>query len=121
MRQMLAALLALGLLSGAPLEANSPVKWDEAAVLCEVAACMPDTDMLARDLEALTAAPRPVGSAGEEAAARYVCGRLRGMGYETSVQPYTSVDGQAKRRRGIPPPFRVLCRIIAAPSRHTFL
>ncbi|MGN0507157.1 MAG: M28 family peptidase [Lachnospiraceae bacterium] len=49
---------------------------------------------LSSDLETLSAVPRPVGSEGEEAAVQYLQKRFQEMGYEVTLQPYTSSDGK---------------------------
>lgn len=49
---------------------------------------------LPEDLEALSANPRPVGSEGEQAAVQYLQERFQKMGYEVTLQPYTSSAGE---------------------------
>ena len=57
-------------------------------------AAMPQLDTLQTDLEALTQAPRPIGSQGEQQAAQYLSQRLAQLGYSVTLQPYTNVEGQ---------------------------
>ena len=57
-------------------------------------ALLPDPEVLQADLEALTEAPRPIGSQGERQAVQYLEERFRQMGYEVTLQPYT--DGQGR-------------------------
>lgn len=53
-----------------------------------------DREQLQIDLAALSAAPRPMGSAGEQEAAEYLDSRFSEMGYSVILQPCTNEDGQ---------------------------
>ena len=55
---------------------------------------LPHPDDLLEDVEALTQYARPIGSRGEEAAARYLEERFAGMGYSVTTQTYTDGQGQ---------------------------
>lgn len=65
----------------------------EAVMILSRRELLPDVSALLRDLEALAAQPRPIGSPGEQAAAQYLKQRFTGMGYEVTLQPYTDVNG----------------------------
>ena len=56
---------------------------------------LPDVTRLRADLEALTAAHRPVGSQGEADAVQYLKGRFAAMGYTVTLQPYTDSQGRS--------------------------
>ena len=66
----------------------------EAVLILQRAALLPDTAVLMQDLETLTAQHRPIGSAGEQAAAQYLQSRFAEMGYQVSTQAYTNDAGQ---------------------------
>lgn len=66
----------------------------EAVLILQRDAQLPDTAQLQRDLETLTAQHRPIGSAGEQAAAQYLQSRFAEMGYQVSTQDYTNDAGQ---------------------------
>lgn len=53
----------------------------------------PDRIQLEADLEALSAAPRPIGSAGQQEAVSYLQNRFTDMGYTVTTQSYTNDAG----------------------------
>lgn len=67
----------------------------EALAMLERAHALPDVTQLRADLEALTAAHRPVGSQGEADAVQYLKGRFEAMGYTVTLQPYTDSQGRS--------------------------
>ena len=66
----------------------------EALVMLERADGLPEVGPLQADLEALTAAHRPVGSQGEADAVQYLKGRFEEMGYTVTLQAYTDKQGR---------------------------
>ena len=67
----------------------------EALAMLERAHALPDVTQLRADLEALTAAHRPVGSQGEADAVQYLKERFEAMGYTVTLQPYTDSQGRS--------------------------
>ena len=67
----------------------------EALAMLERVHALPDVTQLRADLEALTAAHRPVGSQGEADAVQYLKGRFEAMGYTVTLQPYTDSQGRS--------------------------
>lgn len=76
--------------------AGSPKAAVAAAAPAPEALLRPEADpeTLQKDLAALAAAPRPIGSAGEQEAADYLGSRFSEMGYSVILQPCTNADGQ---------------------------
>lgn len=66
----------------------------ETLAMLERAHALPDVAQLRADLEALTAAHRPIGSQGEADAVQYLKGRFEAMGYTVTLQPYTDSQGR---------------------------
>ena len=80
--------------SGGRLAPSGTITAAEALVMLERAHTLPDVTRLRADLEALTAAHRPVGSQGEADAVQYLKGRFEAMGYTVTLQPYTDSQGR---------------------------
>ena len=81
--------------SGGRLAPTGTITAAEALVMLERAHTLPDVAQLRADLEALTAAHRPVGSQGEADAVQYLKGRFEAMGYTVTLQPYTDSQGRS--------------------------
>ena len=81
--------------SGGRLAPTGTITAAEALVMLERAHALPDVTRLRADLEALTAAHRPVGSQGEADAVQYLKGRFEAMGYTVTLQPYTDSQGRS--------------------------
>ena len=87
----------IGLISGKSNHLLAPedtIIMAEAVLILQRDAQLPDTAQLQRDLETLTAQHRPIGSAGEQAAAQYLQSRFAEMGYQVITQDYTNDAGQ---------------------------
>jgi len=87
-----------GLMAGKGIDRLAPtdrITTAEALLMVRKAGELPDLSRLRTDLEALTAAHRPIGSQGEQAAVQYLKERFAGMGYEVTLQPYTDEQGRA--------------------------
>lgn len=87
----------IGLISGKSNHLLAPedtIIMAEAVLILRRDAQLPDTAQLQRDLETLSAQHRPIGSAGEQAAAQYLQSRFAEMGYQVSTQDYTNDAGQ---------------------------
>ena len=80
--------------SGGRLAPTGTITAAEALVMLERAHTLPDVAQLRADLEALTAAHRPIGSQGEADAVQYLKGRFEAMGYTVTLQPYTDSQGR---------------------------
>ena len=80
--------------SGGRLAPSGTITAAEALVMLERAHTLPDVTRLRADLEALTAAHRPIGSQGEADAVQYLKGRFEAMGYTVTLQPYTDSQGR---------------------------
>lgn len=80
--------------SGSTLSALDPITVRQALVILERASCLPDMDILQRDIEELAGYHRPIGSRGEKDAVEYLRNRFRNMGYEVELQSYTAPDGR---------------------------
>ena len=90
--------LQAGVMSGRGADQLAPagtITTAEALVMLEQARSLPDVSQLRADLEALTAAHRPVGSQGEADAVQYLKGRFEEMGYQVTLQPYTDSQGRS--------------------------
>lgn len=90
--------LQAGVMSGRGADQLAPtgtITTAEALVMLEQARSLPDVDQLRTDLEALTAAHRPVGSQGEANAVQYLKERFEAMGYAVTLQPYTDSQGRS--------------------------
>lgn len=90
--------LQAGVMSGRGADQLAPagtITTAEALVMLEQARSLPDISQLRADLEALTAAHRPVGSQGEADAVQYLEGRFEEMGYQVTLQPYTDSQGRS--------------------------
>ena len=90
--------LQAGVMSGRGADQLAPagtITTAEALVMLEQARSLPDISQLRADLEALTAAHRPVGSQGEADAVQYLKGRFEEMGYQVTLQPYTDSQGRS--------------------------
>ena len=90
--------LQAGVMSGRGADQLAPagtITTAEALVILEQARSLPDVSQLRADLEALTAAHRPVGSQGEADAVQYLEGRFEEMGYQVTLQPYTDSQGRS--------------------------
>lgn len=90
--------LQAGVMSGRVADQLAPagtITTAEALVMLEQARSLPDVSQLRTDLEALTAAHRPVGSQGEADAVQYLKGRFEEMGYQVTLQPYTDSQGRS--------------------------
>ena len=81
--------------SGGRLAPTGTITAAEALVMLERAHTLPDVAQLRADLEALTAAHRPIGSQGEADAVQYLKGRFEAMGYTVTLQPYTDSQGRS--------------------------
>ena len=87
-----------GVMSGRGADQLAPtgtITTAEALVMLEQAHSLPDVSQLRTDLEALTAAHRPVGSQGEADAVQYLKERFGEMGYTVTLQPYTDSQGRS--------------------------
>ena len=80
--------------SGGRLAPSGTITVAEALVMLERVHTLPDVTRLRADLEALTAAHRPIGSQGEADAVQYLKGRFEAMGYTVTLQPYTDSQGR---------------------------
>ena len=80
--------------SGGRLAPTGTITAAEALVMLERAHTLPDVARLRADLEALTAAHRPIGSQGEADAVQYLKGRFEAMGYTVTLQLYTDSQGR---------------------------
>ena len=90
--------LQAGVMSGRGADQLAPtgtITTAEALVMLEQARSLPDVSQLRTDLEALTAAHRPVGSQGEADAVQYLKERFTEMGYTVTLQPYTDSQGRS--------------------------
>lgn len=90
--------LQAGVMSGRGADQLAPagtITTAEALVMLEQARSLPDVSQLRTDLEALTAAHRPVASQGEADAVQYLKGRFEEMGYQVTLQPYTDSQGRS--------------------------
>ena len=86
-----------GLISGKSTSSLAPqdtIIMAEAVLIVQRSTLLPDTAQLAQDLQTLSAQHRPTGSAGEQAAVRYLQSRFTEMGYQVSTQAYTNDAGQ---------------------------
>lgn len=79
---------------GGRLAPENSITVAEALVMLERTSALPDVGQLRADLDALTAAHRPVGSQGEADAVQYLKGRFEAMGYTVTLQPYTDEQGR---------------------------
>lgn len=89
--------LQAGVMSGRSANQLAPtgtITVAEAMVMLEQAASLPDVEQLRTDLDALTAAHRPIGSQGESDAVQYLKERFEEMGYTVTLQPYTDSQGK---------------------------
>ena len=76
------------------LDPDGTVRTAEAVTMLQRAAGLPDVSGLRADLDALTAAHRPIGSRGEADAARHLQARFAEMGYTVTLQPCTDDQGR---------------------------
>ena len=90
--------LQAGVMSGRGADQMAPtgtITTAEALVMLEQVHALPNVSQLRTDLEALTAAHRPVGSQGEADAVQYLKERFEAMGYAVTLQPYTDSQGRS--------------------------
>lgn len=76
------------------LAPNGTITMAEALMMLQRAQALPDVSSMASDLQALTSAPRPIGSDGEAAAVSYLQKRFTELGYQVTLQPYTDSQGR---------------------------
>lgn len=87
-----------GLINGKSVARIAPqdtILIAEAAVILQRAELLPEQTQLEKDLQMIAAAHRPIGSAGEQAAASYLASRFAEMGYRVSRQSYINGAGQS--------------------------
>ena len=80
-------------LSGEKLGPVYGISFAQALTMLQRAYAVPDVSALRQDLQTLTKEPRPIGSAGEAAAAQYLKARFTEMGYTVTLQPYQDAQG----------------------------
>ena len=95
--EALAWCVQAGLMNGKTADTLAPgdtITVAEAVAMLQRAGDLPDVSGIRKDLEVLTAQPRPIGSEGEADAADYIARRFEEMGYTVTRQPYTDESGR---------------------------